>query len=68
MTTLDQSRVNFDNYFLLKNDSFQTRTSYLWKLRDFDEFRRSEGIGGRYGQLPTYCLPTVGGAGKFIDA
>jgi site-specific recombinase XerD len=50
MTTIDARMEKFDNYLLLKNFSFQTRTSYLRTLRDFDDFRKKNGIRGRYGQ------------------
>ncbi len=61
MGTLDQRMENFDNYLLLKNFSFQTRTSYLRTLREFDNFRRSKGIRGRYGQLQakSYLLERI---------
>ncbi len=61
MATLDQLMENFVNYLLLKNFIFQTRTSYLGTLREFDKFRRSDGIRGRYGQLhaKSYLLDRI---------
>ncbi|MDH3651534.1 MAG: site-specific integrase [Saprospiraceae bacterium] len=51
MSSIDQRLEKFDDYLLLKNFSYQTRTSYLRTLREFDKFRRENGIRGRYGQL-----------------
>ena len=61
MATLDQRMESFDSYLMMKNFSFQTRTSYLRTLREFDNFRRENGIRGRYGQLQakSYLLARI---------
>ncbi len=61
MATIDDRLEKFDNYLLLKNFSDQTRASYLRTLREFDNFRRSKGIRGRYGQeqAKSYLLKRI---------
>ncbi len=61
MATIDQRLSSYNDYLLLKNFSDQTRDSYLRTLREFDKFRRSRGIRGRYGQLQakSYILERI---------
>jgi len=61
MATIDQRIERFDNHLLLKNFSFQTRTSYIRTLREFDKFRNENGMRGRYGQgqAKSYLLTRI---------